>query len=210
MHGFASSRTSFIVFITFFFIFFTTLLYNYLNWAPTVADCPYKSHGKFIPGAGEKAGSCWCSNDHYCICSPSLAIDSIIEFTEASDSVVKVVLVFRRDPPRSLYAIPGGFVKVGETVEEATIREVKEETNLTITHMEQFAMYSDPNRDPRRHTASMVFRCQVESLADLKNGDDAKAVKVIALQDSLALPLAFDHRKILTDYTRKFHPTLLA
>lgn len=154
-----------------------------------------------------KGGSCFCSRDHYCICSPSLAIDSIIEFTEGN--IPKVVLVFRRDPPRSLYAIPGGFVQVGETVEAATIREVKEETNLTISHMEQFAMYSDPDRDPRRHTASMVFRCRVASLTDLKNGDDAKAVKVFPLKEALSLPLAFDHKKILTDYTRKYHPDLL-
>jgi ADP-ribose pyrophosphatase YjhB (NUDIX family) len=55
----------------------------------------------------------------------------------------------------------------------------------------------------------MVFRCQVTSLKDLKYGDDAKAVKVVPLKDALNLPLAFDHKKILTDYTRKFHPDLL-
>lgn len=211
--GVFTARQSLFIFIAFFLVFFTTLLYNYLSWNKSLllhsgdANCEFKWHGKFVTDPKMKGGSCFCSRDYYCICSPSLAIDSIIETTE--NNVVKVVLVFRRDPPRSLYAIPGGFVMVGETVEATTIREVKEETNLTIVHMEQFGMYSDPDRDPRRHTASMVFRCQVASLKDLKNGDDAKAVKVVPLKDALNLPLAFDHKKILTDYTRKFHPDLL-
>lgn len=99
-------------------------------------------------------------------------------------------------------------MKVGETVEEATIREVKEETNLTIATIEQFGMYSDPSRDPRRHTASMVFRCTVDNIQHMKNGDDAKAVKTFPLKDALHLPLAFDHKKILLDYIRKYHPEI--
>lgn len=211
--GVFTARQSLFIFVAFFFVFFTTLLYNYLSWNQSVTrsggeDCEFKWHGKFVTDPKMKGGSCFCSRDNYCICSPSLAIDSIIEVVE--NGVISVVLVFRRDPPRSMYAIPGGFVMVGETVEETTIREVKEETNLTIAHMEQFAMYSDPNRDPRRHTASMVFRCKVDSLKYMKNGDDAKAVKVFPLKEALNLPLAFDHKKILTDYTRKFHPEILS
>ena len=69
-----------------------------------------------------------------------------------------VILVSRRDPPIK-HAIPGGFVDVGETIEVATVREVMEETNLDLTSLEQFHVYSDPARDTRRHTVSVVFRC---------------------------------------------------
>lgn len=91
------------------------------------------------------------------------------------------------------------------------MREVQEETHVTLTsqQLEQFRMYSNPGRDPRRHTASMVFRCVVKSLITLKNGDDAKQVKWVKLKDSLNLPLAFDHRMILHEYIQKYHPHLL-
>ena len=88
------------------------------------------------------------------MCTPSLAIDAIIEVHDEFE--LKVVLVRRRDPPRDLFAIPGGFVDVGESVEEAIVREVKEETNLSLDKLEQFRVYSDPSRDKRRHTVSVV------------------------------------------------------
>ena len=66
-------------------------------------------------------------------------------------------------------------------------------------------MYSDPIRDPRRHTASMVFRCKVSDISHLKNGDDAKAVVTVPLKDAPNLSLAFDHKKILLDYIAKYH-----
>jgi 8-oxo-dGTP diphosphatase len=197
------------VFIAFFFILFTLFLYYYFQSSQQV-ECNMEWNGYPVTTPGKLGGSCWCSNVHYCICSPSLAIDGIIEYQESHNQDVHVILVFRRDPPKARYAIPGGFVQVGETVEEATIREVKEETNLTIVSLEQFAMYSDPSRDPRRHTASMVFRCQVQSIVELHSGDDAKEVKVIKLKDALSLTLAFDHLKILTDFTKKFYPELLS
>ena len=96
------------------------------------------------------------------------------------------------------------------------VREVKEETNLTIStaNLEQFRMYSDPLRDSRRHTASMVFRCLLVGEPSrwsefIHNGDDAKELKLLRLDSLLTLPLAFDHRQILTDYLTKYHPTIL-
>ena len=104
------------------------------------------------------------------------------------------------------------------------LREVKEETNLTLSlsDLEQFHLYSNPNRDSRRHTVSIVFRCLYHSLPSIKQqevendwktslrtGDDAKEIKVLRLKEVLSLPLAFDHRDVITDYIHRFHPNLL-
>ena len=88
---------------------------------------------------------------------------------------------------------------------------MKEETNLTAVHLEQFKLYSDPSRDKRRHTASMVYRCIIDGddIQYLHRGDDAKAVKLIPLSTVLSLNLAFDHQTIIREYLKKFHPHLL-
>lgn len=91
----------------------------------------------------------------------------------------------------------------------AAIREVKEETNLTISHLQQFKLFSDPKRDKRRHTASMVFRCIVNDIQYLHNGDDAKSVKVLDLKSVLSLDLAFDHYTILKEFITHYHPEIL-
>jgi 8-oxo-dGTP diphosphatase len=177
-----------------------------------IPRCPYMWHG----GSPSHKGSCWCSGvDEYCLCTPSLAIDAIIEYNprniqhpQVCDDC-KLVLVVRKDPPRELHAIPGGFVNIGETTEEAVVREAHEETNLQLVSFDQFRLYSDPHRDARRHTVSMVYRCLVSDITKLKSGDDAKAVQAVALKDILSLHLAFDHRKILTDYLTKFHPSFV-
>lgn len=178
----------------------------------TTPDCPYVWHG----GSPTHKGSCWCgAEDKYCMCTPSLAIDAIIEHHASEDTMdttcehCSIVLVFRKDPPREFFAIPGGFVNIGETVEKAAEREVREETNLSVHRLTQFKMFSDPSRDSRRHTASIVFRCIVTTVEGLKGGDDAKSVKLVALRDVLKLPLAFDHRTILYEYIEKFHPGLI-
>ena len=106
-------------------------------------------------------------------------------------------------------------MEVGETVEEAVIREVHEETNLALSvqanHLEQFHVYSNPNRDKRRHTVSAVCRCVVsmKDAGGLKKGDDAKQVVLMPLKDALRLNLAFDHHVILSDYIKAYHPSLL-
>ena len=154
-------------------------------------------------------GSCYCGADKYCLCTPSLAIDAVIEVIKPEDNELYVVLVYRRDPPSGFYAIPGGFVNVGETVEAATIREVREETNLELDRLEQFRVYSEPMRDKRRHTVSVVFRCTPKNFSAMHSGDDAKRVELLPLRDVLNLRLAFDHRQILAEYISAYHPNLL-
>jgi len=108
-----------------------------------------------------------------------------------------VVLVERRNPPPG-FALPGGFVDYGETVERAAVREAKEETGLDVVLTGLLGVYSDPARDARMHTMSVVFTAQAQDASTLRAGDDAAAVRVFPLD---ALPaLAFDHARILADY----------
>jgi 8-oxo-dGTP diphosphatase len=170
-------------------------------------QCPYLWHG----GSPDFKGSCWCGNDKYCMCTPSLAIEVIIETFQNND--FKIVVIKRRDPPHG-FALPGGFVNIGESTEDAAVREIREETNLklNIEKVEQFHVYSHPSRDKRRHTASSVFRYVFHDPLDmsttLKKGDDAKSVMLVSLRDILKLDLLFDHSKIMKDYIEHYHPTL--
>jgi ADP-ribose pyrophosphatase YjhB (NUDIX family) len=108
-----------------------------------------------------------------------------------------IVLVLRKNPPPG-WALPGGFVDYGETVEAAAIREAREETGLDLADLRQFGVYSDPGRDPRQHTITTVFTAK--GAGTMKAGDDAARVQVFGLE---ALPgLAFDHARILGDYGR--------
>ena len=101
--------------------FFGLRIY-YLTFPVT---CPYVWHGG--SPTNSHRGSCWCGDDDYCMCTPSLAIDCIIEFRQkeppGEETNTKIVLVWRNMPPADIYAIPGGFVGVGETAEIAAIRE---------------------------------------------------------------------------------------
>ncbi|MBK6942189.1 MAG: NUDIX hydrolase [Planctomycetes bacterium] len=125
---------------------------------------------------------------------PRLTVDVIIELEGG------VVLVERKFEPHG-WAIPGGFVEWGETLETAAIREAKEETGLDVTLKRQFHAYSDPNRDPRGHTVCVVFEGTAQGTP--VGGDDAKTARVFRLDE---LPqLAFDHAQILEDYrTRRY------
>jgi ADP-ribose pyrophosphatase YjhB (NUDIX family) len=107
-----------------------------------------------------------------------------------------VVLVRRRHPPTG-WAIPGGFVEYGETLEEAAVREMREETGLEVELLRQFHTYSDPDRDPRFHTIGTVFVGRGRGA--LAGGDDAEEARVFT-RDALPPDIAFDHRKILEDY----------
>jgi 8-oxo-dGTP diphosphatase len=180
----------------------------FMSKTNSLVNCPYVWHGG-SPSQSHR-GSCWCGADSYCMCTPSLAIDAIIELPsiERGQKGPQIVLIQRSDREEPTYAIPGGFVDVGETVEAATEREVKEETNLHLQSLEQFRVYSDPKRDARRHTVSAVFRCVVNDFTDIRRGDDAKSVVIVPLQEALKLNLAFDHRKILSDYILHYHPSL--
>ena len=120
---------------------------------------------------------------------PRLAADIIIQYKEG------IVIIERKYKPEG-FAIPGGFVEYGETVEQAAIREAKEETNLDIKLVRQFHTYSDPKRDPRHHTVSVVFIASASG--QLKAGDDAKQAHIFPLNN---IPnLCFDHNQIIEDF----------
>ena len=107
-----------------------------------------------------------------------------------------VVLVKRRNPPHG-WAIPGGFVDEGESVEHAAIREAKEETGLDVCLDRLFYVYSDPGRDPRQHTMSTVFIAHADG--EPEGADDAERAAYFDL-DALPSPIAFDHATILSDF----------
>jgi 8-oxo-dGTP diphosphatase len=112
----------------------------------------------------------------------------------------QIVLIRRKNPPfQGQYALPGGFVEHGETVEFAVVREFLEETGLQARVKSLFGVYSDPGRDPRGHTVSVVFELEIIG-GELHGGDDAAEARLFQLDN---LPeLAFDHGKILEDYIR--------
>lgn len=123
--------------------------------------------------------------------SPALAADCVIFHDDA------VVLVKRRyDPFRDCYALPGGGVEIGETVEQACIREMREETGLEISDLRLVGVYSDPGRDPRGHVVSVAYLAEAD-ISGLRAGSDAAAVEIVA--DWRNHRLAFDHQKIILD-----------
>jgi ADP-ribose pyrophosphatase YjhB (NUDIX family)/O-acetyl-ADP-ribose deacetylase (regulator of RNase III) len=127
---------------------------------------------------------------HLIMQGPFLTVDGIVEYEDG------IVLVERTNPPLG-WALPGGFVDYGESVESAVAREVKEETNLVFKNIKQFKTYSDKDRDPRFHTVSVVFAGKGEGT--VKGDSDAKDARVFKLND-LPKDLAFDHKKIIDEY----------
>jgi 8-oxo-dGTP diphosphatase len=121
----------------------------------------------------------------------AVAVDVIIEWEGPS-----VVLIERRHAPHG-WALPGGFVEYGETLEAAAIREAAEETSLTVELVRQFHTYSDPRRDPRGHTIATVFIARGRGTPRAQ--DDAREIGIFR-RDALPSPLAFDHGQILADY----------
>ncbi len=126
--------------------------------------------------------------------NPFPTVDIIIELIDIEK--VPIVLIKRKNPPYG-WAIPGGFVDYGESLEQAAVREAKEETGLDVQLKYQLGAYSDPKRDPRFHTISVVFVAQAKGVP--KAGDDAKETGIF-YKENLPKELAFDHAKILKDY----------
>jgi 8-oxo-dGTP diphosphatase len=126
--------------------------------------------------------------------TPLLTVDVIIEMVDRAER--PIVLIERRNPPPG-WALPGGFVDVGETLEQAAVREAREETCLEVTLTRLLGCYSDPSRDPRGHTVSAVYIGEARGTPRAE--DDARAVKLYTL-NQLPAELAFDHAQILADY----------
>jgi 8-oxo-dGTP diphosphatase len=118
-------------------------------------------------------------------------VDIIIEVTGGG-----IVLIERKNFPHG-WALPGGFVDYGESLEAAAVREASEETSLAVQLIEQFYTYSDPGRDSRHHTISTVYIAKARGVP--KGADDAKTAKVFAA-GQLPQPIVFDHPRILNDY----------
>jgi 8-oxo-dGTP diphosphatase len=129
--------------------------------------------------------------------TPLIAADIIIELTDKPNR--PIVLIERKNPPFG-WAIPGGFVDVGERLESAAIREAKEEVCLDVTLKALLGMYSDPKRDERGHTVTAVY--VAEATGEPQAADDAKNLDIFDLEN-LPDQLAFDHAQVLEDY-RKF------
>jgi len=123
--------------------------------------------------------------------NPIPTVDIIIELEDGG-----IVLIERKNPPFG-WAIPGGYVDYGETLEDCAVREAKEETSLDVKLVRQFHTYSDPKRDARHHSISTVFIAKASGVP--KASDDAKNVGVF-YKETLPTNLAFDHRQILDDY----------
>jgi len=130
--------------------------------------------------------------------NPIPTVDVIIEMKQ-KNSKKAIILIKRKNPPYG-WAIPGGFVDYGESLEEAAIREAKEETSLNVILKFQMHTYSDPKRDPRKHTVSTVFVAKAQGTP--KARDDAEEIGIFT-EEEIDFPLAFDHKKILSDYFRK-------
>ncbi len=122
--------------------------------------------------------------------NPLPTVDLIIESNDG------IILIKRKNPPAG-WALPGGFVDYGESLEAAAIREAKEETSLEVDIVKQFHTYSDPERDPRHHTITTVFIARAKGRPSA--GDDAKAAGIFR-RENLPEQIAFDHREIINDY----------
>ena len=123
--------------------------------------------------------------------NPVPTVDTIIELDTGG-----IVLIRRKNPPPG-WALPGGFIDYGESAEDAAVREALEETSLSVQLIELLHVYSDPIRDPRKHTIATVF---IARASGTPRGTDDAAEAAVFYEHNLPAPLAFDHAKILQDY----------
>jgi len=135
-----------------------------------------------------------CKNEVEVYQNPISTVDIIIEIESKG-----IVLIKRKNPPYG-WAIPGGFVDYGESMEDAAVREAKEETDLDVKLFRQFHTYSDPRRDPRHHSISTVYIAKAKGKPKAK--DDAIGIEIFN-ESNLPDEIAFDHRLILNDYFKR-------
>lgn len=131
--------------------------------------------------------------------NPIPTVDIIIEIEKKMQT--QVVLIYRKNEPHG-WALPGGFVDYGESLETAAIREAKEETSLDVELLRQFHTYSDPTRDPRKHTITTVYIASATGIPVA--ADDAQKAELF-FTDKLPNNIVFDHAAILEDYRLKRH-----
>ena len=132
--------------------------------------------------------------------TPYLTVDGIVEIYDKEEKFQGIVIIQRKNEPIGT-ALPGGFVDVGESVEEALKREMKEEISLDVEIQDLLGVYSDPARDRRFHTVSVVFTCK--AYGEPVGADDAKEAVIVSLDSPKLQELVFDHAKIVEDYKRK-------
>ncbi len=136
----------------------------------------------------------------FCRCrgkpAPALAVDAVLTLGE------RILLIRRGNEPfAGSWALPGGFVECGETVEQAVVREIREETGVEAAVEGVLGVYSEPDRDPRGHVVSVCFVLRGEG--EPEAGSDAAEVGVFEPRVAASLPLAFDHRRIIMDYLER-------
>lgn len=131
------------------------------------------------------------------VVTPLLAVDGIVEIYDLNNKFKGIVLIERRNEPLGL-ALPGGFVDVGETVESALVREMKEEISLDVVIDRLFGVYSNPDRDIRGHCVSIVFVCRAYDLPVA--ADDAREARIYNLNEIPYRDLVFDHDEIIGEY----------
>ncbi|MCU0845359.1 MAG: NUDIX hydrolase [Spirochaetes bacterium] len=127
--------------------------------------------------------------------NPATTVDIIIEISLPNGNT-GIVLIRRKNPPHG-WALPGGFVDYGESLEAAAMREAFEETSLSVELVRQFHTYSDPRRDPRGHTISTVF---IARASGAPTGADDAAEAAVFGPGELPDDMAFDHGEIIADY----------
>jgi 8-oxo-dGTP diphosphatase len=127
--------------------------------------------------------------------TPLLTVDAVILINNRKN----LVLIRRRNPPfQGQLALPGGFVDIGETVEEACVREAFEETNINVNIVKLIGVFSDPKRDPRGHNVTIAFLCEPQTKNEKPIAkDDAAALEIIDLTKISSLKLAFDHMETI-------------
>lgn len=127
----------------------------------------------------------------------ALTVDAIV-FVKEKDGIFVLLIKRGREPFKNKWALPGGFIEMDETLEQACIRELEEETLLKVTGMKQFRTYDAIDRDPRHRTISVVYTTELNKKEKVKGSDDAAQAKWFAINK---LPeLSFDHKKIVDDF----------